>query len=629
MTAKAKKGGESGKFATKSAKFKGGQVGKDKHGGGGSGKFQDRKGNGNFARRKQGRTTRGKAGQSNYRNAGQSGKWRSGIVSYSEWKVTEKDGEMTTRKEQAEKFPGRKVVDPKLLEKYGRGEGVNVRKIKKWNKPMVHKIKMKEQKLKEAEEEAARVELLLTESSGQLEAKEGTYTAHITQSDIKKAVDITTAAKGFDLKLEYGPYVMDYTRNGRHLLIGGRKGHLASFDWITKKLHFETNVMESIHDLCFLHTERMMAVAQKQWVYVYDNQGVELHCLKMMHRTLQLEFLPYHFLLCAGNESGILSWLDISLGKEVIRTRTGKGRLGIMCQNPYNAVLCCGHPNGTVTMWTPNSRLPVASILCHTQPLRKVTVDPSGRYMATAGVDRQLKIWDVRNLGECLKSYYINAGASHLSFSQKGLLAMSMGNVVEVYRNVVNGGCKKPYMQHKGGNTIHGMQFCPYEDVLGISTYNGFSSLIIPGAGEPNYDALEANPYISTSGRREAEVKSLLAKVPSELITLDPMSICQVDTPTLQERIEAKKTLLHVRAPRIDPTPRYRMKGKSGSATMFKRKQKVREDAQRGYLKTALRQQAEAGLGKDYFKDKQKQKEQQKEQPTVLDRFKPKAAKKK
>jgi U3 small nucleolar RNA-associated protein 7 len=36
----------------------------------------------------------------------------------------------------------------------------------------------------------------------------------------------------FDLKLEeLGPYNVDFTRSGRFLLMGGRKGHLALMDW--------------------------------------------------------------------------------------------------------------------------------------------------------------------------------------------------------------------------------------------------------------------------------------------------------------------------------------------------------------------------------------------------------------
>ncbi|XP_076069938.1 WD repeat-containing protein 46-like isoform X1 [Oratosquilla oratoria] len=377
-------------------------------------------------------------------------------------------------------FPGRKPVDPKLVEKYTKGEGVRVKKFK--NPVKRYKMKRKEAMIKAGEKDTARTEILLTESSGHLEAEEGTYSSRITQQEIREAVDITTAAKSFDLTLhEFGPYKHQYTRNGRHLLIGGKKGHLAAFDWLTKNLHFEINVMESIHDICWLHTEQMIAVAQKKWTYIYDNQGIELHCLKRMDNVLKLEFLPYHFLLCSANETGFLSWLDITLGEEIIQYPTHKGRIEAMCQNPYNAVLCCGHSKGTVTMWTPNSKEPVATMLCHPHPIKAITIDPSGRYMATAGVDRMLKIWDARNLGESLSSYKIRTGASNLAFSQKKLLAVSYGSMVEVYKDITTDGALDPYMHHNGKGYISSLQFCPYEDVLGVGAYGGVSSLIIPG----------------------------------------------------------------------------------------------------------------------------------------------------
>lgn len=69
--------------------------------------------------------------------------------------------------------------------------------------------------------------------------------------------------------------------------------------------------------------------------------------------------------------------------------RTKQGPCGAMRQNPWNGVLCLGHGNGTVTMWTPNISTPVVRMLCHHGPVRSLAADREGRHLVTTGADAQ------------------------------------------------------------------------------------------------------------------------------------------------------------------------------------------------------------------------------------------------
>lgn len=155
-----------------------------------------------------------------------------------------------------------------------------------------------------------------------------------------------------------------------------------------------------------------------------------------------------------------------------------------------------------------------------------------------------MKIWDVRALNGPICDYILRTPANQLAISQRGLIAFGMENQCEIYRKPNLVSVKTPYLRHRFDGIIGNMQFCPFEDVLGVATSKGFSSLIVPGSGEPNFDALEANPYQTKSQRKESEVHALLDKIPPELIKLDPTLIAQVDVPTLSQNIETKKSLL-------------------------------------------------------------------------------------
>jgi U3 small nucleolar RNA-associated protein 7 len=180
---------------------------------------------------------------------------------------------------------------------YGRGKKIPLKNIR--DKKLRGNLKALESKYKDATLKAKDAEILLENDGGFLEPEaelERTY--KVSQREIQKNVAVQTAqiAK-FHLKLDTGPYVADYTRNGRELLVAGRKGHVATMDWRDGKLGCELQLGETVRDAKWLHNNQLFAVAQKKYVYIYDRAGVELHCLKKHIEVTNMEFMPFHYLL--------------------------------------------------------------------------------------------------------------------------------------------------------------------------------------------------------------------------------------------------------------------------------------------------------------------------------------------
>ncbi|CAG2162416.1 unnamed protein product [Oppiella nova] len=529
-----------------------------------------------------------------------------------EWK----DGDH--RRQPVDPFANNRFVSKDKIKKYERKKKMNSYSATKYQK-FRKRLTNEEKKRQNSIGFAARSELLLPEMSGYLEAEDNEQTYQITQQEIVESVDITSATKHFDLNLDQlGPYYVNYFRNGRKLLIGGQRGHVAAMDWVTKELMCEFNVQESVHDIHWLHMPTMFAVAQRDWVYIYDSKGTQIHCLKKMYRVYKLDFLHYHFLLVSASDNGHISWLDVSMGKMVSTAKMKVPRLTAMKQNPYNAIIATAHPNGTVDMWSPNQKERVVSMLCHGSAVRDIAFDCEGQYMVSAGIDRSLKVWDIRNY-KCLQSYSLRSMPSHLDVSQRNLVGVSVGNVVEIYNDCFRQPVDTPYMRHRLNHAVSDLEFCNFEDILGIGHKNGFTSVIIPGSGEPNFDALEANPYMTPSQRKEMEVKALLEKIPSELISLEPNILGSVDRQSLVKQMEDKKSVNYVKPKDIELQSISKKK-----RTKSAKKAKVKKGLKNAIIREEIKQNVSQKVHKK--KDKQnKQKNTKATQKHVLDRFKPKS----
>ncbi|BFU20790.1 BING4CT domain containing protein [Entamoeba histolytica HM-1:IMSS-B] len=348
-------------------------------------------------------------------------------------------------------------------------------------------------------------------------------------SDVLPYLDQQTKAKIFSLQLEYGPYSTNFTGNGVHLGICGRKGHIGILEWKTQKLINEFHVEEQCYGMHFFHTFKLFAVAQEKRLHIYDDKATDIHSLFDFPKPRQLDFLPYHFLLSVNcvETKPKLKYLDISTG-ELMAQHPLSSLTTTMIQNPYNAVIINGHVTGAITMWTPNMANAVVGLGFHKAAITGLAVTRDGKYLASSSEDGTLRFTDLRMMVE--DTHMTMTGFSDvtsLNYSQRNLLAVGRGNIVEIFDEKLNKiNVQRPGETHR--DMITSCEFCPFEDFIAIGRYNGVSTIPIPGSGSAVVDTFENNIYESQKSYKESEVQKLLDKIPADMITLNPNLIGHV-----------------------------------------------------------------------------------------------------
>jgi U3 small nucleolar RNA-associated protein 7 len=489
------------------------------------------------------------------------------------------------------------------------------------NKKALALLERHETKRTQAEEARLLAASLLQDGShdrGCLQAEtDMERTTAVTQVQLQRhflADDDTAKAQIYDLQLgpHYAPYRLHYDRSGRHSLMVGQGGHVAVMDCLQRTLVSEIhlqrgNSAERIRDATFLHNHTLYAAAQQNHVYIYDGtSGAEVHCLTEHGDPFCLSYLPHHWLLASIGRMGYLKYTDVSTGALVSTHRTKLGQPTAMRYNPANAVIHAGHTNGTVTLWSPAQSTYLAKMKCckGSTAITDLAIDLSGHTMVTSGIDRQIRVWDLRMYRE-RHAYYCSAGVPvSLDLSQRGLLAIGHAGHVTIWDSAaLSEKATSPYMHHRlgpaGGNAarapVQTVRFRPFEDVCGIGHAGGVSSIVVPGSGEPALDTSEyhTNPMEDTKQRRETEVRSLLDKLAPDMICLEDGSTTVGGMEEYDPAVRLER-LREVQEKAANDATKKKVKGKKRGRSKIQTKLRTKQQNVIDHKLLRLREAAEA-----------------------------------
>tara|TARA_B110000285_G_C15071968_1_gene588478 strand:+ start:1165 stop:1590 length:426 start_codon:yes stop_codon:yes gene_type:complete len=137
---------------------------------------------------------------------------------------------------------------------------------------------------------------------------------------------------------------------------------------------------------------------------------------------------------------------------------------------------------------------------------------------------------------------------------------------------------------------------------MGIVHDNGYASILVPGAGQANFDAFEANPFESLTQRKEKLVHGLMEKLDPATISVKIDTIGHIDDAAPEV---IAKELREEQDRQIDEDRKKekkiakKMRGRSGisnkmTASTRQQHEAIRANNKLAYLKENERSKAES-----------------------------------
>merc|ERR1711988_1803934 len=203
-------------------------------------------------------------------------------------------------------------------------------------------------------------------------------------------------------------------------------------------------------------------------------------------------------LLSTLGSTGILYYQDITTGRVVAKMHTFSSTCPVMKPSKVHPIVCLGHENGFLYMWSPKCSRPIVKMLSHRGAITSIANDQSGLYMVSGGMDGRLRIWDLRTLRP-LQQYCFSKNITCCDISPNGQLALGNKHTVHILKNVI--GNDDSILQSRTESLrgyLKDIIFSTNEDVLITGHSMGVESILVTGASSiteiPNKHKSNAKP---------------------------------------------------------------------------------------------------------------------------------------